>query len=312
MLDESLLKSEFSYGGFRSYYTSKLLSKSQDREFSGGDKEFKELTSKIMHYGENNSNGYPCFGAYQNCLRTSGLSGRSDNGDTRSLERDDELYIVINTDRNRTTKLCQYCWMSVEELINHINIIKSLFEGFEFSVFSDEENKTMRVKFLFKKGEISLFRIRFLLTWMRYSYEWAISMATMDAYKILNHPELMPELSKENIFNLVEITNKLPIKYVLSDQVIQANGLPFEFNKFKEAVIRKDNINLNRDVYPRTVSSPKYLSSDIHDRSRLDIDKKYYLSLAWWEDIDVLINQRIPIYREYLKHFEQYGYRPKN
>ena len=312
MLDESQLRREFSYGGFNSYYSSRCVSEVKQFPFYGGDKEFDTIISYIREI-PNERYCYPCFGRFQSAARDL-LIRETPRGDNEKLRHAETLYIVINTNIQAANKYCQYCWMTVEELINHINIVKSLFDGFEFSVLKDEKNNFMKVKFLFKE-DITLFNIRFLLTWMRYSYEWAISMATMDAYRIFKHPEYMPELAKENIFNLVEITNKLTYLHVLPDQVICATGIPMELELLKSRISQCERYNCRLNSIYDSVKCPKmefrHLSSDTSDTNRLNIPLKTYTSLSWWEDEESFVKDRLPIYKEILQTLiEKYKYEP--
>ena len=167
MLDEAQLKSEFSYNGFRSYYSHRLAAEHRDYKFYGGEKEFEELT-RMVKLSDRERYKFPCFGDFQSFLRSRDILSGGDTDGKRTLKEDYELYIIINTLKEKAQSRCQYCWMSAEELVDHINIVKSLFEGFEFSVMSDSKNGFMRVKFLFLKNSITFFQIRFLLTWMRY------------------------------------------------------------------------------------------------------------------------------------------------
>lgn len=311
MLDEAQLKSEFSYNGFRSYYSHLLAAKQREYPFYGGDKEFEILTKAVMT--ENYSRyKFPCFGDFQSILRGDDILSYSDTDGKRTLKENYELYIVINTLKEKAQSRCQYCWMSAEELVDHINIVKSLFEGFEFSVMSDSKNGMMRVKFLFLKNSISFFQIRFLLTWMRYSYEWAISMSTMDAYRLYNHPEYLPELAKENIFNLVQITNKLTYPYILGDQVINRLGLPMNIDRFKEKVNKRSNTSLCGDIYTSASSGDfAYITQDKGYLKRAKIEPKHYLSIAWWHDEDSFIAERLPLYRQYVETLKtKYDYEP--
>lgn len=316
MINDSQLKSEFSNTGFRSIYSCAILGESLGYTFYGNDKEFNTIIESV----KNNPDGrycFPCFGRFQNVVKQTSLVYNEQNLDSCVISKNIELYVVINTDKSMCRNYCQYCWMTVEELINHINIVKSLFDGFEFSVIKDSNTNFMKVKFLFKKGQITLFKIRFLLTWMRYSYEWAISMATMDAYRILRNPEYLPMLSKENIFNLVEITNKLVYPYVLSDQVICRKGIPMAFSSFKKNVNKEENFSLNEHIYTvnhrvNSLDDFLHLSADSGDNKRYaEINWKVYTSIAWWEDEDTFAQVRIPLYQKILETFKnQYNYEP--
>lgn len=312
MLDESQLRREFSYSGFNSYYSSKSVSEVKQLPFYGGDKEFDTIISTIKERPSGRY-CYPCFGRFQSAAREL-LIRETPHGDNEKLRHEETLYIVINTNIQEAVDYHQYCWMTVEELVNHINIVKSLFDGFEFSVLKDEKNNFMKVKFLFKE-DITLFNIRFLLTWMRYSYEWAISMATMDAYRIFKHPEYMPELAKESIFNLVEITDKLTYPHVLHDQVISPTGIPMEFELLKSRISQCENYSCRLNGIYDKVESPsrdfRHLSSDTCDSNRLNIPTKTYTSLSWWEDEESFVKDRLPIYKEILQTLiEKYRYEP--
>lgn len=321
MIADSQLQSEFSYGNFSSIYSSEAIStQSRHDKFFGGEREFDKLIQDNLQ--ENCRYRFPCFGKFQESLKDYCMDSHEnelfEEYQRSTLNKDVELYIVINTSRdlNKFRYIGHYCWMSVEELIDHINAVKSLFENFEFSVMKDDDRDFMKVKFLFKKDEITLFKIRFLLTWMRYSYEWAISMATLDAYRLLRHPEYIPELKNENIFNLVEITNKLVYGHILQDQVICSSGCPLEFEQFKARVNKATNSSLNEDIYKKCgcVNNFGYYSVDAYFAQRnglKHIERKKLFSLNWWLDEESFVEERLPKYINILNILKNvYKYEP--
>lgn len=314
MIEDSLLNCEFQCLNFSSYYIDSNIAIDSGREFRGGSEEdFNTLISDVLAKDIHFPFRFPCFGKFQDSLKMHKLID-SDG----ELSENHILCIVINTRKENTQPLGQYCWMSVEELINHINVVKLLFDGFEFTVKEDKEKGFMKVKFLFKGGEITYFKIRFLLTWMRYSYEWAISMATRDAYILLNNPKYMPELEKEDIFNLIQITDKFILLYILGDQVIDRTGVPMDFTRFKERVNNPTNMRLNNDIYIRHINissypsnSPEVVAYKIKDSSPVfkAIPLNHIMSIAWWEDLDSFEQVRLPRYKyilEYLKKLYEY------
>jgi hypothetical protein len=111
----------------------------------------------------------------------------------------------------------------------------------------------------------------------------------------------------------VQITNKLTYPFILSDQVICKLGLPFGFNEFKAKVNKKGNNSLCGDIYDTVVAYTDfvYITNDMSCIRRVDIDKKKYLSIAWWEDEESFINDRLPLYKQFLETFKKvYKYEP--
>lgn len=288
MVEESLLLNEFSYINFSSYYYSPVIT----RRFAESDDEiFRIIVESVIENKLNSRYRYPCFGRLLSDIYKDddNYEGGVDN---ELISEDIDLYLVINTKKEETRRYGQWCWMGIEELKSHINQVKSLFDGFDVTIEPELRQGFICIKFLFKGKEISTLRMLFLLTWMRYSYEFASSMVMRDAYLIKS--EIRPDLS---IFNIMQATIKylLQVGGILGDQTISPKG-GFQSD---ETLIRK-LFNEWADSLSDLYTIPNLVYAHSKD-SKLERE-----SINWWLDKDTFLNTRLPIHLENIETLTKY------
>lgn len=288
MVEESLLLNEFSYINFSSYYYSPVIAK---RFAESDDEIFRIIVESVIENKLNSRYRYPCFGRLLSDIYKDedNYEGGVDN---ELISEDIDLYLVINTKKEETRRYGQWCWMGIEELKSHINQIKSLFDGFDVTIEPELRRGFICIKFLFKGKEISTLRMLYLLTWMRYSYEFASSMVMRDAYLIKS--EIRPDLS---IFNIMQATVKylLRVGGILGDQTICPNG-GFQSDKELRMKLFNEWADSLSDLY--TIPNLAYTHSK---DSKLERE-----SINWWLDKDTFLNTRLPIHLENIETLTKY------
>ena len=292
MIEETQLDKRFSYVNFSSYYYSEYMPrfKSLSPETESDSEIFDMMVKNIYEEGISSSKyRFACFGRFQDSFPQESWSYFKE-----PIAEDIKLYLVINTNMLETRTFGQWCWMTRDELVSHINLVKTLFDGFEVLIEPDLRENFMCLKFIFEKGKISQYKIRFLLTWMRYSYEFASSMAMRDAYLI---SEMYPEMS---IFNLMQATVKFSLNQgVLEDQTICPGG---GFLDSDVLINNLDNPTTKQleDLYPP-------VPSWIYSRGRdINVKSNQYQSINWWMDEDTFKEIRLPIHIKNIESITKY------
>lgn len=288
MVEESLLLNEFSYINFSSYYYSSVIFNCIAKS---DDEIFRIIVENVIENKIHSRYRFPCFGRLLRDLYKDddNYEGGVDN---ELIPEDVDLYLVINTKKEETRRYGQWCWMGIEELKSHINQVKSLFDGFDVTIEPELRQGFICIKFLFRGKEISTLRMLYLLTWMRYSYEFASSMAMRDAYLIKS--EIRPDLS---IFNIMQATVKylLYVGGILGDQTICPKGV-FQ----SDETLRKKLLSNWIDCLSELYATPNLAYTHSKD-SKLERE-----SINWWLDKDTFLNTRLPIHLENIEILTKY------
>lgn len=106
------------------------------------------------------------------------------------------IWINKDPDRVRIERKDNFCFFTKKELYNHINLLKKLFD-FKFSIKEDKNSYTVSIDLL---GTCLVHK--YLLTWVRYSYEHPYNIALLEVNKLQQLPEFR-FIAKVNIFNLL-------------------------------------------------------------------------------------------------------------
>lgn len=303
---------EFYYTYSKSFYISDVIFP----ELFSPDFDQKYRVNALISDMQKDYPGYsfPCFGRFQRGLRE---KHRYDL-ESEILLKDTEILIGISRNSEKTVHYGQLSLMSRDDLDSHINFAKQLISGFTYSVTKETGRSPRSEKFLvvdlkLEANNINYRQIRFLLTWLRYSYEWAINVSTLDAYRLLKNPEYIPKLKGLDILNLTTITSKLMRGYILWDQTIGwAGSKPTNLDVIKErlSMVKEEDTYriLNQRVFdnilepdsiigeslPMLTSSKTIVLSDY--RHLLSSDKLY--SYNWWASDESFEKIRLPYYCE--------------
>lgn len=182
------------------------------------------------------------------------------------------------------------CFLNKNQLFHHISILKKLY-GFSFNI---EEKVTKKLLPYFElnlviKGHNLIHR--FILTWVRYAYEFPYNLYILDVYR-LKKEEIFKHVNAINLFNLVSsCMNSGNGGHMFTDP-----GTPVKILKFNGL---KNRLNtLTKYDYPRleqVFTTTRYLNWNKKPVS----PEELYIFENW----EATYEKRIPLYiEEYQKN----------
>lgn len=187
------------------------------------------------------------------------------------------------------------CLLSQEELSHHLSIIKQIMP-FTYRITS----KTVKyngapIKCFVVMMHVKGYNIkhRFILTWLRYAYEFPYNIITKEAYKVRREPGF----KSISIFNLIQligessalggfgghavssfslfhnlISNKALTAYLNNSNNIILNGILSDIDVLK----LKDRNTKFKTIYAEERFTLEYWESEIEYKNRLEIYKHNY------------------------------------
>lgn len=173
------------------------------------------------------------------------------------------------------------CLFSIKEVRNHLRSLKSLYK-FHYRVTSEEDEYPKIIVHLRLNNVPPTFH-KYVLTWLRYTYEFPYNVFLKDAYNLKSIPEFRFE-SISNIFNLVlgcycndlRIIHQVPHNFV---------SKPLKISELKERIKEvKELNNIYRALNPKNETIPKKIGEyDVCDieywESGFDSRKPVYLEV---------------------------------
>lgn len=177
-----------------------------------------------------------------------------------TINKDDLIHytIWINKNKNYTIRYnnSNYCFLSKQELYNHIKLVKKLFD-FKFKI--DEENDSFTVHIDIMQPKIMH---KYLLTWIRYVYEFPMNVMFQDINRLKREEPCFRFTSKANLFLLLSYFNWqnyrdihcIPEgcdgKFITNSELkvniqncITLNGIYHKYRAYKKPLISWDDYN---------------------------------------------------------------------
>lgn len=180
------------------------------------------------------------------------------------------------------------CFLSKTELSNHLRQLQSLYP-FEFSVTEEtrEISKDLSVPYyvvtIHLKDVPGLFH-RYVLTWLRYTYEFPYNMILLDTYRL----KKLPIFRFTSISNLFNIVSNCANTYVGEGHSISEAHVhqPLSKKELKERIqyarelnsIYK-NLRLSKARLPETIEGYASFDLEYWSLDLFEIRKPYYLQM---------------------------------
>ena len=181
------------------------------------------------------------------------------------------------------------CFLTKEELYDYISLAKNIHD-FEFSITEDEDNKNI----LDVQITLSAKRVvhRYILTWIRYAYEYPFNMYLMDAIRL----KKLDEFKDDDLINLIFLVGATGGYHFHGDRIHSIGDIcwPRKFYTLEERVQIVKDANDTEEV---NSLFPK-LSVELNTLyDKCDTFRQNYQSLEYWQSEDYFA-QRVPYYKE--------------
>lgn len=226
----------------------------------------------------NYSNTYTAKGTIGNIYRTDAACF-SDVFRSLVTRKDYDIVYTITINKNKDLVLHNknnYCFLTKQELHNHIRILKKLFD-FSYSIKETEESYIVSAH-LYGNSVTH----KYFLTWVRYSYEYPYNVMCLDALNLYKQPEFK-FVSKINIFSLF---SQVGFNYEPCHCFVQQGSSQFNLLKNKElAQILNSNCSGVQDIFRQNkrkcsgYTVYKIGDTDSVDRNELELSFKDRLSI---------------------------------
>ena len=194
------------------------------------------------------------------------------------------------------------CFMSKDELFNYISIAKRIHD-FSLEIDDDEEHEMFTVKLSLDAPRVVH---RYILTWLRYSYEFPFNMYLMDAMRLKN----TTGFRRDDLFNLYNLVSASSGYEFHGDNIhcIGNAGWVRKFYPVKEQiqiVEKAENTQEVNDLYPAIAVKIDHLDSIFNDYFE---DLK---SLEFWQD-NKLFKKRVSLYKKNKELIKEFQNKQKN
>lgn len=179
------------------------------------------------------------------------------------------------------------CFLTKEELSDYISLAKNIYD-FEFTITDSEDKKDALVVELTINGP----RIahRYILTWVRYAYEFPFNMYLMDAMRL----KKMDEFKDDDIFNLFNLVGATSGYSFHGDRIhcIGDISWPRKFYTLEERIktLKKSKATGEvNDLFPKlNITLETLYNGNKNFKSNLQC-------LEYWQSEDYF-NERVPYY----------------
>lgn len=189
----------------------------------------------------------------------------------------------------RKTNGSNMCFFSRQQIKNHLNQLKSLFP-IESRVYDSHDKKKPHFIVEVCLKEVPGIYHKYMLTWLRYLYEYPYNVISLDAYKLKGDPMFRFE-SIANLFNLVASCSGLLIR----GGHCAVHGSPVGFLRRRELVAQLNKTATLNSIY---TAVGRRIRRKIPEKlgefsSRSDIE--------YWQDMHLFETHRKPVYIEAYK-----------
>lgn len=181
------------------------------------------------------------------------------------------------------------CFMSKDELFNYISIAKRVHD-FDLQITDEEKDNRFLVKLTLKAPRVVH---RYILTWLRYSYEFPFNMYLADAMKMKN----ITGFKRDDLFNLFNLAGASCGYHFHGDRIHCIGDVcwPRKFYSIKEQVKTvngaEDTSEVN-SLFPELQNIKGFKT--IYANS--DDFRKNFESLEYWQD-DKNFKARLEFYK---------------
>ena len=179
------------------------------------------------------------------------------------------------------------CFLTKEELSDYISLAKKIHD-FEFSIDEDEKIKGV----LNVTVRLSATRIvhRYILTWIRYAYEYPFNMYLMDAMRLKE----LDEFKDDDLFNLILLVGATVGYHFHGDRIHSIGDITWP-RKFYTLEERIDALKKSEDGGEVNSLFPE-LDVELDTLYKKDNEfKENYQSLEYWQSEDYFA-KRLPYY----------------
>lgn len=202
----------------------------------------------------------------------------------------DNIYrVVVYKDDHfiKVTRGSNACFLSKTELSNHLRQLQSLYP-FKFLITEDTRevnNQTLPyyIVTIHLKDVPGLFH-KYVLTWLRYTYEFPYNMILLDTYRLKRLP-MFRFMSISNLFNIVSncantyVGNGHSISESFVHQPLSKKELKERIKHVRALNAIYNSLRISKDKLPETIEG--YSSRDLEYWSLdlFEIRKPYYLQM---------------------------------
>ena len=179
------------------------------------------------------------------------------------------------------------CFLNKREIRNHLDLLKGIIP-FRAKIVSKEENGLKFFEIRLRVENIKGIYHKFLLTWIRYLYEFPYNMYIVEANKLRKEKPFMFD-SISNLFNLVGSSVSLGGGHSI------AWGNAVGFLQRKELTAKIGQVRALNNIYKR-YNDGGSVDTRVTHKGR---DLSYY-DLEYWRD-EELFQRRLAVYQEKYK-----------
>lgn len=207
---------------------------------------------------------------------------------THTIDEQYEIILYRSLDYLRRTHYSNYCILSKKQLSKHLQQARDIFQ-FDFKINSIKVNEihAFKVTLILNKDCPLLFH-KYILTWLRYTYEYPFNVLLLDAYKLKKEPRFR-YTSIVNLFNITLASFK-------KDNALHSIIQPGVNCRLQKSQIRTQLTKVARlnDLYEVLYYNRQLIQRRVQNKSVEDIE--------YWEDANVYEQFRKPVYiKTYLK-----------
>ena len=235
---------------------------------------------------------YSCKGAFERHMNSAAcFSYVFGNTGERNISEEYEVILYKGTDFSRKEHRSNSCLFTKKQIRNHLRQAQGIYP-FDFHI---TEAAKWRGGYNVFKIHLKLTNVpgtfhKYLLTWLRYMYEYPYNVILYDAYKLKKDP-CFRFTSMSDLFNLVlSCFNENP-----------ADIHQIARNQVSKTMLKRDireklqNIQILNDVYVKLKNKVKINQIPNGDGNLTTTD------LEFWESDDIFERRRKPVYMNVYK-----------
>jgi hypothetical protein len=169
------------------------------------------------------------------------------------------------------------CFFNKKEIKNHINILKSLC-NFNFKIKDTKEAYIVELEL----SELLPIYHKYILTWVRYLYEYPYNVLLKDAYQLKKNNLCFKWQSIATLFNLILSCSSAYVRPIHQIPMPNTLAMRYTIAKLKQ---RLNTINRLNDVYISLIDNPFKIPNHIDGYELTDLE--------YWE---MGFEEREPVY----------------
>ena len=239
---------------------------------------------------------YSCTGDYKENRRShacfSNVFGHCKPFDNYDI--DYKVYLYKGDSIAQREHVNHYCILSKKELRNHLSQLNGIIP-FKYRIVETEERDCPCFIVHLHVSGLGI-QHEYLLTWLRYSYEFPYNVFLREAMRLRREKEFMFE-SVSNLFNLVGASFGM-----LYGGHSAGNGRRIGFLKRKELAAKIEQANSLNSIYKAVEGLGNQLNSRSRMKNHLDMEDSEF-----WTDEELFMTERKPVYLEKLKKIKSKG-----